>query len=92
MIASIKPHIGDLVNMALNEKDLTLRIHAVQWLAVGKFRPQSKGNARAIREAIASCKDDPNPLIQQAAEMAESFTIDEYRRIKDKYSGNTTPP
>jgi len=82
VIGSIKPHIGDLVNMALNEKDLTLRVHAVRWLAIGKFRPQTKGNARAIMDAIQTCKADPNPQIRQAAEMAENFTIEEYRKIK----------
>jgi hypothetical protein len=82
VIGNIRPHIGDVINMARNDQDLTFRIRAVQWLAVAKFRPGGRGNVRAIAQAIADAKLDPNPMIQDAAKMAEQFTIQEYRKIK----------
>jgi len=82
VVSNIKPHVGDLINLARNDKDLTFRIRAVQWLAVAKFRPGGRGNVRAIAQAIADAKADPNPMIRDAATMAEQFTIQEYRKIK----------
>ncbi len=76
------PHLGDLVNVAVNDQDLTFRVAATLRLAIAKFKPGHRGNLRAINNAIAKAKASDKPLLQQAGQVAEAFTVEEMRRMK----------
>jgi hypothetical protein len=82
LISTTKPPVGDLLNMAKNEQDLSLRIEAVLALAIVKHAPGSKANLRVIEEAIEQAKSDANPLIAKAGEFAAGYTVDDLRSQK----------
>lgn len=81
LLRSSAPPIGDVINMAKNEKDLSLRIEAVLTLSIVKHAPKSDANQRAIEAAIAEAQSDPNPLIAEAGKSAEAFTVDQLRGL-----------
>lgn len=71
--ANLDPHVGDLINMARNDEDVTFRIAATLNLGVAKLNPGSKGNLRVIHEALKELKEDPNSMVAEAAEVAETI-------------------
>jgi hypothetical protein len=81
IVRVVRPHIGDLINMARNEKDLTFRLEAVLNLGVAKFNAGHRGNRRAIDETINAAKADANPLIAEAGRAAEAYTLEQVRKL-----------
>lgn len=82
VIMSTSPHIGDLLNIARNDKDLTFRVQAIRWLGVAKFNPKSQGNLDAIHADIAKFKTSDQALIKRAAEVADAFSKEDLRRMR----------
>lgn len=82
VVLAAQPHVGDLLNIAENDKDLSFRVQAVRWLGVAKFRPGGRGNARVIAATIKSMKNDSNDLVRQAADAADKLTLDGLRSIR----------
>jgi hypothetical protein len=82
IVRSVKPHIGDLLNIARQDQDPTFRLEAMLHLGIAKFNPGHRGNLRAIQETIAAGKADANPQIAAAAASADAFTIEEMRKLR----------
>jgi hypothetical protein len=74
--------IGDLINLAKKDQDLTVRIEATLSLGLAKFNAGTKANENAIKDAITQLQSDPDERVAAAAKAAEAYTIDEYRRLK----------
>ncbi len=74
--------IGDLINLAKNDQDATIRVEATLGLALAKFNPGTKANQTAINETIKALQIDPDPQVAAAAAAAEAYTIDEYHRLR----------
>jgi len=81
LIAKTKPHIGNLINIAQQDQDVTFRIAAILKLGVVKFNPGSTGNKRAIIDAIDQEINNPHPLIAQAAQAANALTLEQMRHL-----------
>jgi len=82
IIAVLRPHQGDLINMARNDKDLGTRIEAILSIGVLKFNPKTKGNAAAFEDILAEAQADENPLIAEAAKGAATLTKEEMRKLR----------
>ncbi len=82
IVKNPKPHTGDLIHIAENDQDRSFRVAATRWLGVAKFNAGTKGNERAIREAIARAKAGNDAELKAAAEAAERFTAAELRRFR----------
>ncbi len=80
VVLVFNPNIGDLVNVALNDEDMTFRVEATLRLGIAKFNPRHRGNLRAINNAIAKAKASADPLLQKAGQVADAYTIEEMRR------------
>ena len=76
-----KPHVGDTLNIALNDKDPTWRATATMTLGRLKFSPGSKGNLKAIEAAIEKLKGDDNPRVAEAAQAAEAMTREDIQKM-----------
>jgi hypothetical protein len=81
IVRAVRPQIGDLINVAKNDKDLTFRIEATLQLGAAKFNPRTKGNAKAIQRAIDAAKSDADPLVAAAGAAADAFTVQEMRKM-----------
>ena len=81
IVSGTDPHIGDLINIALNDEDPTFRLAATLRLGVAKFNPGAPGNLAAINDAIAEAKEDDNPRVRRAAMIADEATEAEMRRV-----------
>lgn len=81
IIQSVRQPVGDLLNIAQKDKDLTFRIAATSWLGVAKFNPGHRGNEKGIARQIASAKSSDEPLIQKAGEAADAFTREDLRKL-----------
>ena len=81
IVMAVRPHIGDLLNLAQHDEDLTFRIAAIHRLGIIKFAPRHRGNRRAIGRALDQAMEDENPLISNAAHAANALTRDEMRRL-----------
>lgn len=81
LLRSLRPHIGDLLNLAKNERDPTFRIEAVLNLGLVKFKPGHRGNARAIQAAIEAAKADADPRIAAAGRAADAYTLEQLRKL-----------
>lgn len=82
LINRIDPHVGDLLNIALNDEDVAFRVEAILKLGVVKFSPGTRGNDRVIRRTIAQAAKDPDPLIAKAGAAADEFTLDQLRKLR----------
>lgn len=77
----LRPHIGDLLNMASNDQDISFRVAAILQLGLVKFNPGNRGNHRVILATIEQAKSDPDPLIVQAGIAAAGMTPEQMRKI-----------
>lgn len=82
IISVAKPPVADLIRVAREDQDPTFRVEATLTLGIAKFNAGHKGNLAAINEAIAELKNDPNPMVAQAAASAEAYTVEEMRRLR----------
>ncbi len=74
--------IGDLINLAKKDQDLTIRIEATLGLGLAKFNAGTKANENAIKDALKELSSDPEEAVAAAAKASDAYTIDEYRRLK----------
>lgn len=81
IVSGTKPHIGDLINVALNDEDPTFRLAATLRLGVAKFNPGTSGNLSAIESAIEEAKQDDNAKVRRAGLIADEATQAEMRRV-----------
>jgi hypothetical protein len=78
IVQTLKPQVGDLLNVAENDQDLSWRIEAVLALGARKRNPGTRGNRRAILNAIEKYRNSSNPLIAQAAQASHDLqSLDE---------------
>lgn len=73
-VGGAEPHLGDLINVAANDQDLTFRVEAMLQLGILKHAPNHRGNLRAMERLIAQCKQGEQPLLQTAAQAAEAYS------------------
>ncbi len=81
LMARTQPHIGDLLNIANNDQDITFRVAGMLKLGMAKFNAGTRGNARAIHETIERATNDPFEIIAKAAIAARALTRDQYHKI-----------
>lgn len=66
---------GDLLRVCFEDQDLAWRIEATLSLGIAKFAPhRGRANDLAIRNAIERLKSDKEPLVANAAAIAEKVT------------------
>ncbi len=82
IIKLLHPNMADLTAIATKDKDPTYRVEAMLRLGSLKFAPGGKPNQRMVQGAISRGKKDSHPMVAQAAEAAEAFTIEEQRRTR----------
>jgi hypothetical protein len=82
VVAVVRPHIGDLLQLARYDQDLTFRVEATKQMAIAKFNPGHRGNQKAIEAYLAEAQDSPDKLVVDAAKVAQAFTVEELRRMK----------
>ncbi len=82
VVSSLKPNIGDLLRIADADKDVTFRVEATLALARVKYNPRTKGNANGIADAIRKLQEDPDPMVQEAAKVAEAFTKEQLHGLR----------
>ena len=80
MFATSSPQIGDLINVARYDQDPTFRIAATIKLGIAKFYAGTSSNRLAIQKAIQEARKDSDPLIREAAKLADTTTKQEARR------------
>lgn len=77
----VRPHMGNLINIARNDQDPTFRVEAILALGPKKFSAGSRGNERAIEEVLEAAKGDANALVVEAGAASAAFTRDDLRRL-----------
>ncbi len=82
IVHSVTPHIGDLLNIARNDQDLTFRVAGLLHLGIAKFNPGSVGHKKAIDAALEAASKDADPQIAAAAQAALAFTKEELRKVR----------
>jgi hypothetical protein len=82
IVTGLEPQVGDLINIAKNDEDVSFRVRATLQLGVVKFNAGSVGNERGIKEAIEQLKEDENPLVAKAAEVAAQMTREDLRNVR----------
>lgn len=80
IIMGIDPHPGDLVNIAVNDKDLTFRVEATLRLGIHRYQAD-RGNRRAMQHAIGAAIAGNDPMIAEAGRAADALTLQEKRRL-----------
>lgn len=81
LLASLKPHVGDLLNIAQNDEDPSFRVAAILRLGLAKFNPGGRGNKRVIDMIIQEAKNDTDPLIVQAGIAAAGLTREQMHKL-----------
>jgi len=77
------PNIGDLIQIAKEDKDRSFRIWAARRLGYALFERGDKGNQEAINAAIEELKADSDKLVAKAAEAGQSIAdSDEYYELR----------
>jgi len=82
IVMDTDPYVGDLLNIAKNDQDMTWRIAATQRLGIAKFTDGNKGNRRAIASYLAQARQADNRLLAEAARAADELTREEFRRLR----------
>lgn len=82
IVMDTDPYVGDLLNIAKNDEDMSWRIAATQRLGVAKYTDGNKGNHRAIASYLAIAKQSDNDLLAKAARAADGLTREEFRRLR----------
>ncbi|MEM1354188.1 MAG: hypothetical protein AAGH88_04815 [Planctomycetota bacterium] len=76
-----KPNVGDLVRVADKDEDLSFRVFAVRRLGLARFERGDSSNQSAINSAIESALSNDQPMIREAAESAQSLTVEQFRKV-----------
>lgn len=81
IVYELKPNVGDLLNVALHDKDLSWKLEATLALGRIKWNARTKGNKNAILRAISTLKGSSDPMIREAALVAEKFAVDDLKSL-----------
>lgn len=82
VVRSNPPKVGDLLNVARHDEDLTFRIEATLWLGVARWNPRTTANEREIDKAIEEASASSDPTLAKAAQYARTLTREQLRRIR----------
>jgi hypothetical protein len=83
LVLNLRSNIGDLLNIAEHDEDLSFKSEAVLVLGLRKFSPAGKkGNKTAIEEAIKRLQSDEEPLIAKAAKAAEAIKKEDIGKVR----------
>lgn len=82
VVLSLRPHIGDLMNVAQYDKDVSFRVAATLQMGIRKFSPGSNGNYNAMIALLEQLKSDSDPLVAKAAEAAAAFEKSKLQTIR----------
>jgi hypothetical protein len=80
IIMGIDPHSGDLVNIALNDRDRTFRVEATLRLGIHRYGAD-RGNRRTMQRVIGAAIAGDDPMIAEAGRAADALTLEEKRRL-----------
>ncbi len=81
IVLHLDPQIGDLINIALHDKDRTFRVEATLRLGLFKYAAKRRADRRAVLDAITSAMGSEDALIAEAARVADALTLEEKRRF-----------
>lgn len=70
---AVPAHIGDLLNVAKNDEELTFRIHATLHMGVALAQPGHRGNRRAMENLLRRYENSDEPLLAEAAKAAIAY-------------------
>lgn len=82
IVSAVKPHPGDLLNVAQRDEDPTFRIAGVLRLGIARHSAGSRANRVAMESAIAAAQASGDPLLKQAGDAADAVTADDVKRIR----------
>lgn len=83
IVTSVQPHMGDLLNIAKNDKDVTFRVEATRWMGIAKYLAKThKGNLAAVEDHIAASKRDTDSTMVAAATAAEALTHEQFKKLR----------
>lgn len=82
VVMAIRPHLGDLINVAAHDQDRSYRVEAVLALGYAKFAAGHRGNLNAIHRLLKSLETSDDKLLAGAARAATDFTREELRGVK----------
>ncbi len=77
-----KPHVGDVLNIAKNDQDITWRLQATQKLGIAKFTDGGTGNRKAIAKYLAEARKSDNSLMAESARVADELTKEQFHQIR----------
>jgi hypothetical protein len=80
VMLGIDPHPGDLMNIALNDKDRMFRVEATLRLGIHRYGAD-RGNQRAMNRAIQEAIESDNPMLAEAGRAADALSLKEKRRL-----------
>lgn len=81
LLASLRPRIGDLLNIARNDQEISFRVAATLKLGLAKFNPGGRGNKRVIDDIIRKAMTHSDPLMVQAGIAANAMTKEQMRKL-----------
>ncbi len=81
LLSSLRPHVGDLLHIARDDKDPSFRVAAILKLGLAKFNPGGRGNRRLIYATIEDAKNHSDSLVAQAGIAAAGMTRQEMRKL-----------
>jgi hypothetical protein len=82
VVSSVKPPIGDLINIAANDEDETFRLEAVLEMGLAKWTTSSRGNLRAMRGLMEQAAASDDPQMSAAGEAALDFTREDMKALQ----------
>ena len=82
IISAAEPHIGDLLNIAQHDQDLTFRVAATLKLGVMQYNPGNRGNQRVILQTLTETANATEPLLAQAGKAAQAVTREQVRKLR----------
>lgn len=82
LLRNSRPKIGDILQVAVYDKDPTFRVMALQRLGMLQYNPGTEANLRAIKSVIDKARSDEHPLISRVAEEAHAFTKEQFHRMR----------
>ncbi|MCC5828158.1 MAG: hypothetical protein JJU36_01805 [Phycisphaeraceae bacterium] len=82
VLRRMRPNVADVIRIAERDEDSSFRQEAVLTLARLKFQQENHANVRQIQAAIDRLLKSSDPMIREAAEVADRFTRDDFRRMR----------
>ncbi len=74
------PHPGDLVNIALHDRDRMFRVEATLKLGIHRYGAD-RGNRRAMNRAIQTAIASEYSMLAEAGRAADALTLEQKRRL-----------